>query len=73
MLNQVSISLEFYKQFFHTKVTQAVFGTYIVDLFFFWYKDIGVRAALKMLVKLTTASVNPNYKLCETAHSRTRL
>ena len=54
----VSISLTFYELLFCTKVFCTAF-LYLQFLFvFFWAKKIGVKAARKMLVKLTRVKLN---------------
>ena len=54
----MTISPTFYKQLFYTKVLRAAFCTDGLGLYFFWQKEIGAKAARKMLVKLT-----PNHVL----------
>jgi len=49
----LSISPIFYKQLFHTKVLCALFMCLQFGFVFFWRKDLGAKAAYKMLVKLT--------------------
>jgi len=47
---QVSISTTFYEQLFHSKVFCADFMCLQFRLVFFWQKEIGAKAARKMLV-----------------------
>ena len=54
-LLQVSISPTFYKHLFQTKVLCAAFMSWPFGCVIFRQKEIGAKAALKMLVKLTTA------------------
>jgi hypothetical protein len=49
----VSISPTFYKQLFCTKVFCAAFMCLQFEFVIFWRKDLGTKAAHKMLVKLT--------------------
>ena len=51
---QVSISPTFYEQLFCTKVFWAAFLYLHCRFVIFWCKEIGAKAARKMLVKLTT-------------------
>ncbi len=51
--NLVSISPIFYEQLFQTKVFCAAFMCLQFGFEIFWRKDLGVKAAHKMLVKLT--------------------
>ncbi len=51
--HQWSILPTFYARFFHMKVLRAVFLYLHFRLVLFWCKNIGVKASLKMLVKLT--------------------
>ncbi len=51
---QVSISPTFYDQLCHTKVFGAAFLNYNLGLYvLLWQKNIGVKAACKMMMKLT--------------------
>jgi len=50
----VSISPTFYDQLFHTKAFSTAFLYLQVGFVIFWQKNIGEKAARKMLVKLTT-------------------
>ena len=54
MLILVSISPTFYKQLFRTKDLRAAFLYLNCRFKLFWCKEIGAKAACKMLVKLTT-------------------
>jgi hypothetical protein len=49
----VSISPIFYEQLFCMKVFCAAFMCLQFGFEFFWRKDLGAKAALKMLKKLT--------------------
>ncbi len=49
----LSISPIFYKQLLHTKVLCAPFMCSQFGFVIFWQKDLGAKAAHKMLVKLT--------------------
>jgi hypothetical protein len=49
----VSISPIFYKQLFYMKAFCAIFMCSKFGFVIFWLKDIGAKAAHKMLVKLT--------------------
>jgi len=51
---QVSISSTFYIRLFHTKVLWAPFILLQIGFEFFWPKNIGAKAACKMLMKLNT-------------------
>ena len=57
--NQVSISPTFYEQLFRRKVFWAAFLYLRLRFVFFWQKEIGKKAACKMLVKLTAARPSP--------------
>ncbi len=54
---QVSVSPTFYEQLFRMKVFCVAFMCLQFGFVFFWRKDLGTKAAHKMLVKLT-ASLN---------------
>ena len=49
----VLISPTFYEQLFQTKVFRAAFMYLYCRFVLFWRKEIGAKAACKMLVKLT--------------------
>ncbi len=49
----MSIPPIFYGQLFRTKVFCVAFICLQFEFVFFWRKDFGAKAALKMLVKLT--------------------
>jgi hypothetical protein len=51
--HQVSISTIFYKQLFRTKVFCTAFMCLQFGFVIFWQKDIGTKAAHKMLVILS--------------------
>jgi hypothetical protein len=53
----VSISPIFYEHLFHTKVFCAAFMWLQFGFVIFWQKDLGAKAAHKMLVKLTPGQV----------------
>ncbi len=53
---QVSISPTFYSCLFHMKVFCATFLYLKFGFKFFWQKNIGAKAADKMLMKLTTGA-----------------
>jgi len=54
LIYQASISSTFYMWLFHTKVFCAAFLYLQFGFVIFWHKNIGAKAARKMLVKLTT-------------------
>jgi hypothetical protein len=57
-VKQVSISPIFYEQLFHIKVFCTAFMCIQFGFVIFRQKDIGAKAAHKMLVKLTLLEVN---------------
>ncbi len=56
-VNKVSISTSFYEQIFHTKVFWATILYLQFGFVIFLWKNIGAKAARKMLVKITTGGV----------------
>jgi len=58
---KVSISSTFYAQFFCTKVFCPAFIYLWFGFVIFWIKNIGPKAARKMLMKLTTGEQKSNY------------
>ncbi len=61
----VSISSKFYKQFFCANVLCAAFLYFLSDFVIFWWKNIGAKAACKMLVKLTTGTDESEFGLVD--------
>ncbi len=70
---QVSISLIFYEQFFHTKVFNAAFMCFQFGFVIFWRKDFGAKAVHKMLVKLTPGCRHKSDKRIFVVSSRNEL
>jgi hypothetical protein len=52
--SRISFHQRFALSFFKTKVSNKADFTYILGFLLFWHKNIGAKAARKMLVKLTT-------------------